>query len=94
MADQNEMDKVLSSMMEYMCDKLCRWPHEIVDEEEMSRICYECKMDHHICNILNTYNRKKQECIQVTELLPDVPSDTDDEHCPYFNVKFLNGAVN
>lgn len=60
MAEQNEMDKVLSSMMEYVCDKLCRWPHEIVDEEEMSRICHECKMDQHICNILNAHNAARQ----------------------------------
>ena len=60
MADQNEMDKVLSSMMEYVCDKLCRWPNEIVGEEEMSRICHECKMDQHICNILNAHNAARQ----------------------------------
>ena len=56
MVEDNEMLKIVNPMMEHVCDHLCRWPHEIVDEEEMSRICYECKMDQHICNILNTYN--------------------------------------
>ena len=56
MAEQNEMLKIVTLMMEHVCDHLCRFPGEISDQEELDKICGGCEMGDHICNILNTYN--------------------------------------
>ena len=56
MSDQNKMLKIVTPMMEYVCDHLCRFPGEISDQEELDKICGGCQMGEHICNILNTYN--------------------------------------
>lgn len=60
MAEQNEMDKVLYPMMEYACDKLCRWPHEVTSEKRLDNICAGCKMDQYICDILSTHNAARR----------------------------------
>ncbi|MDR1770498.1 MAG: hypothetical protein LBS02_07670 [Hungatella sp.] len=60
MADQNEMVKIITPMMEHICDKLCRFPWEITDKEEMSRICHECKMNQYEQEIKDTYNATDQ----------------------------------
>ena len=57
MAEQNEMLKIITPMMEHVCDHLCQFPGEISDQEEVDKICGGCQMGDHICNILNTYNR-------------------------------------
>ena len=56
MAEQNEMEKIITPMMEHVCDRLCRFPREISDLEELDKICGGCQMGDYICNILNTYN--------------------------------------
>lgn len=61
MAEQSKIDKITDSMMEYTCDYLCRFPKDIKNQEELDNICDECKMGKHVCDILNTYNRDKQE---------------------------------
>ncbi len=114
MANQNEMDKIVTPMMEHLCDHLCRFPWETERKEDLEDICAECQMGQYVCDILNTYNRlndfentqcaellrelvtekSKQQWIPVGERLPDVPIETEDENCPYFNVTFLNGVVN
>ncbi len=45
MVNQNEMEKIVAPMLENVCDKLCRWPWEITDQEEMSWICHECELE-------------------------------------------------
>ena len=58
MIEENENLKIVTPVMEHVCDHLCRFPGEISDQEELDKICGGCQMrDHHICNILNTYNR-------------------------------------
>lgn len=56
MAEQNEMDKVVTPMVEDICDHLCRFPKEASDPEAMEEICAECQMGKYVCLILNTYN--------------------------------------
>ena len=56
MADQNEMDKIVTPMMEHLCDHLCRFPWETERKEDLEDICANCKMGQYVCNILNTYN--------------------------------------
>lgn len=46
-----DMDKVTTEMMEYVCDKLCRFPYEIQDQDELDCICAECKMGGFVCDI-------------------------------------------
>lgn len=38
------MDKVLEEMMEYICDKRCRYPNE-VEQEELDEICEQCALN-------------------------------------------------
>lgn len=56
MEDQNEMDQVLSPMMEHICDNLCRFPKEVPDQDALEELCAECQMGKYVCLILNTYN--------------------------------------
>ena len=41
------MDKILEEMMEYICDKRCRYPNE-VNQEELDSICEQCAMNEYI----------------------------------------------
>ncbi|MEY8357049.1 hypothetical protein AALB39_27410 [Lachnospiraceae bacterium 54-53] len=56
MLEQNEMETIITPMVEHVCDHLCRFPREISDQEEIDRICGGCEMGQHLCNILNAYN--------------------------------------
>lgn len=73
MSDQNEMEKIVTPMMEHVCDHLCRFPWEIADQEEMSRICHECKMNQYEQEIKDTYNRindfDKSQCAYLLQEL-------------------------
>lgn len=60
MAEQNEMEKIVTPMMEDICDNLCRFPKEVSDPEDMEEICAECQMGKYVCLILNTYNAASQ----------------------------------
>lgn len=60
MADQNEMDKIVTPMMEDICDHLCRFPKEVPDQEALEEICAECQMGKYVCLILNTYNAARK----------------------------------
>ena len=75
MADQSEMEKIITPMMEHLCDHLCRFPWETERKEDLEDICAECQMDQYTNDILNTYNREKQEWIPVTEQLPEPHTD-------------------
>ena len=63
MADQNEMEKIVTPMMEHLCDYLCRFPWETERKEDLEDICAGCQMDKYVCDILNTYTKqaKSQE---------------------------------
>lgn len=56
MENQNEMDKIVTPMMEDICDHLCRFPWETERKEDLEEICAGCKMDQYTNDILNTYN--------------------------------------
>lgn len=38
------MEKILEEMMEYICDKRCRFPNE-AEQEELDEICDQCAMN-------------------------------------------------
>lgn len=73
MVEENEMLKIVTPMMEHVCDHLCRFPGEISDQEELDKVCGGCQMGDHICNILNTYNRindfEKTQCAHLLKEL-------------------------
>lgn len=75
MAGQNEVDKITTTMMEHLCDHLCRFPWETERKEDLEDICAECKMGQYVCDILNTYKLDRQEWIPVTERLPELDTD-------------------
>lgn len=60
MAEQNEMEKIVTPMMEDICDHLCKHPYRVKNEEAMEEICAECQMGKYVCLILNTYNAASQ----------------------------------
>lgn len=55
--EQTKMDEITTAMMEHICDKLCRYPQEIRNQEGLDVVCAECAMGQHVCDILNTYNK-------------------------------------
>ncbi len=71
MAEQNEMLKIVTPMMEHVCDHLCRFPGEIERKEDLEEVCAGCQMDKYTNDILNTYNRQG-EWIPVAERLPEI----------------------
>ena len=73
MADQNEMEKIVTPMMEHVGDHLCRFPWETECKEDLEDICAECKMDQYTNEILNTYNRvndfQNTQCVKLLKEL-------------------------
>ncbi len=55
MSEQTNMDKLTTEMAEYICDKICRFPYELT-EDELEEKCAGCKMGVYVCHILNEYN--------------------------------------
>lgn len=64
MADQNEMEKIVTPMMERLCDHMCRFPWETVRKEDLEEMCAECDLQRYVCEIQSTYNVACQ--LQVT----------------------------
>ena len=60
MVEQNEMEKIVTSMMEHLCDHRCRFPWEIERKEDLEEICAGCQMGRYVCDIVNTYNAASQ----------------------------------
>ncbi len=60
MSEQNEMEKIVTPMVEDICDHLCRFSKEVADQEVLEGICAECQMGKYVCLILNTYNSTGQ----------------------------------
>ncbi|WP_349946470.1 hypothetical protein ABFV83_20130 [Lacrimispora sp. BS-2] len=60
MADQNEMEKIVTPMMEHVCDHLCRFPLEIEYEDDLGECCANCRMCNYVGDIRNTYNAASQ----------------------------------
>ncbi len=60
MAGQNEMEKIVTSMMEHICDHLCRFPLEIEHEDDLGECCANCRMCDYVGDIRNTYNAAGQ----------------------------------
>jgi len=58
--EQTRMDEIVESMMEHVCDKICRFPWEITDQEQLEEICADCRMARFVCDILNTYNAPRE----------------------------------
>ena len=75
MAEQKEMEKIVTPMVEHVCDKLCRFPKEVVDPEALEDICAECQMGQYVCDILNTYNQvndfQNTQCIKLLKELAE-----------------------
>lgn len=57
----NEMDHVLETMMEHVCDDICRFRKEVTTQEDLEAVCAECEMGQHICNILNCYQAVEEK---------------------------------
>lgn len=49
----DKITKITTEMMEYICDKLCRYPEMESDEESLAELCDGCRMGEFLCNIHN-----------------------------------------
>jgi len=69
MKETTVMDKIVESMMEHVCDDICRYPKEAAEQEELDVTCADCEMGQYVCEILNTYNRlndfEKTQCADL-----------------------------
>lgn len=73
MADQNEMLKIVTPIMEHICDNLCRFPGEIERKENLEEVCANCQMDQYTNLILNQYDKindfEKTQCVHLLKEL-------------------------
>ena len=73
--EQTKMDKIVTEMAEHICDKLCRFPREM-DQEELDEHCCDCKMGQFICDIQNTYNHlndfEKSQCCKLLQTISEL----------------------
>ena len=73
MEEQNEMNKIVTPMMEYVCDYLCRFPWEIERKEDLEEVCASCRMDKYTNDILNQYDKinnfEKGQCAHLLKEL-------------------------
>lgn len=73
MAEQNDMLKIVTLMMEHVCDHLCRFPWETKRKEDLEEVCAGCKMDQYTNRILNQYNTindfEKTQCAHLLKQL-------------------------
>lgn len=71
MAEQNEMLKIVTPMMEHVCDHLCRFPLEIERKEDLEEVCAGCQMDQYTNDILNQYDKindfEKSQCAHLVK---------------------------
>ena len=72
-ADQNEMEKIVTPMMEHVCDHLRRFPWEIERKEDLEEVCAGCQMDQYTNRILNQYGKindfEKTQCAHLLKEL-------------------------
>ena len=54
--DEDTMEKLVEEMAEFICEKLCRFPLEIDDQDDLEYHCTGCEMSDFICSIQNEYN--------------------------------------
>jgi len=73
MKEKTVMDKITEEMMEHVCDKICRFPWMISDQEEMNEICAGCEMKNYVGDILYSYSKLREwyRWIPVGEQLPE-----------------------
>ncbi len=57
----NDLDRLTTEMMEYICDKLCRYPEMERDEESLAELCAGCRMGEFLCNILSHEGARTNE---------------------------------
>jgi len=73
MAEQNEMEKIVTPMVEHVCDHLCRFPWEIERKEDLEEVCAGCQMDQYTNRILNQYDKindfEKSQCAHLLKEL-------------------------
>jgi hypothetical protein len=53
------MEKITTSMMEYICDNLCKYP-ERLSEDALRDECINCKMEKYACAILKHHDKYKK----------------------------------
>lgn len=76
MAEQNEMDKILTPMLEYVCDKLCIYPVKCNEYGGLQYFCGNCELYKYAEKISEQYNlindfQGSQRWIPVSEKLPE-----------------------
>ena len=67
------MLKIVTPMMEHICDNLCRFPGEIERKEDLEEVCANCQMDQYTNLILNQSDKindyeKNSVCTSVEKL--------------------------
>lgn len=71
--EATDMENIVDSMAEYICDNVCKHPVKCTSEEELDDICCECNLGRYVCDILNTYNQVNDfEKSQSAKLLQKV----------------------
>lgn len=57
----NDLDRLTTEMMEYVCDHLCRYPEMEPDKESLEEICEGCEIGGVIRSILDQGTARTNE---------------------------------
>lgn len=50
---EKSQEKLIEEMVEHICDHLCRFPREPMEQEQLDEICAGCQMGYYVCGLLN-----------------------------------------
>lgn len=51
----------------YVCDKLCRYPGMIGDQDVLDVICGACRMNTHVCKLVHRFEKYEKEVAEHAE---------------------------
>lgn len=64
MSEKLKLRTEMEQFAEYVCDKLCRYPHMIDDQDVLDVVCGACRMNTHVCKLVYRFEKYEKE---VTE---------------------------
>lgn len=68
------LEEIITKMMEYVCDTLCKYPCK-EEQEQLDIICADCEMGQFVCDILNA--GEELERYRATGVTPEQTIEID-----------------
>lgn len=61
MSEKLKLRTEMEQFAEYVCDKLCRYPHMIDDQDVLDAVCNECRMNDHVSRLTDYFEECRKE---------------------------------